>query len=267
MASDDGVTQAIAGLAADREHGATDLALASLDILRRAAAGADRQPLGDGFTAAAEQIVLTRPAMAAIKNAVARVLASAPLPDCETARRAIDHVEAWLRDASRAAAHAVASLLPNGATIVTCSYSRTVAQGCDVAACRGKHLRVVALASDAAGVPYGERMAATLRRAGVAVEVRPDDVDLEPLGVTLALTGADRVMPDGSFVNGSPTLALARRIQGVAPLSVAAESFKLDDGTQVEEGFDCIPSGLVARYVTDRGVARPAEVWALRRST
>ena len=81
------------------------------------------------------------------------------------------------------------------------------------------------------------------------------------------LIGADRVCPDGSLVNGIPSLLLAEHTHGVVPLYVAAETFKLDDGEHVEEGFETVPPRLIAGYVTDRGVVQPDQVWKLRGTT
>jgi translation initiation factor 2B subunit (eIF-2B alpha/beta/delta family) len=42
---------------------------------------------------------------------------------------------------------------------------------------------------------------------------------------------------------------------------VAAETFKLDDSEQVEDGFEPVPPELITGYVTDRGVVQPDQVW------
>jgi translation initiation factor 2B subunit (eIF-2B alpha/beta/delta family) len=110
-------------------------------------------------------------------------------------------------------------------------------------------------------------MAEALTAAGVTTEIIPDDAAVDSLGgITLGLVEADRVMPDGSLVNGTPTLALAQGLSGVAPLYVACETFKLDDGELIGDGFEAIPAELLAGYVTDRGVMQPSQVWELRRT-
>ena len=155
-------------------------------------------------------------------------------------------------------------MLPNDATIITCSYSGTIVEACAAAVRSGKQLHIVALTSRFGDIAYGERMAEALLAVGVEAEVYPDEVDLAALApITLALIGADRVRPDGSLVNGTPSRGLAEHVLGIAPLYVAAETYKLDDGDQIEEGFEIVPAELVAGYVTDRGVVQPDQVWGL----
>ena len=156
-------------------------------------------------------------------------------------------------------------MIPDGATIVTCSYSGTVLEACVSASNAGKQVKVIALTSKVGDVAYGERIAESLLAQGVDVDVFPDEVSIKGLGeLTMALIGADRVSPDGSLVNGVPSLLLAERVRGVVPLYVAAETFKLDDGEQVDEGFESVPAELITGYVTDRGVVQPDQVWTLR---
>jgi methylthioribose-1-phosphate isomerase len=94
-----------------------------------------------------------------------------------------------------------------------------------------------------------------------------DGADLASHGpITLGLIAADRVSPVGSLVNGIPSLAFANPLTGVAPLYGVCETFKLDDGEQLEDGCDMVPANLVPGYVTDRGVSQPPQVWALRQS-
>jgi hypothetical protein len=103
-------------------------------------------------------------------------------------------------------------------------------------------------------------MAHSLVAEGLDATVIPDDAALAEQKPTLAIIGADRVCPDGSLVNGTPSLAFAEALGRVAPLYVACETFKLDDDRHIEPGFDCVPGDLVAGYITDRGVAQPSEV-------
>lgn len=262
------VEAAIAALAADREHGATHLAREALDILDTAAASFPEEGLGAYLDSVGVLIVLSRPSMAAVKSAVSRALADGPLSHPGQAKRAFDRARSWINYAARATAEETAAMLPDGGTIVTCSYSGTVVEACGSAVQAGKALRVVALASRVGETAYGERMADALRGVGVEAEVCPDHTDLATLGpIAMGLLGADRVAPDGSMINGVPSLLLAERLRGVAPLYVAAETFKLDDGEQVEDGFEPVPASMIAGYVTDRGVVSPSAVWELRGAT
>ena len=266
--SDKSIEQAIATLAEDREHGATDLAREALDILQSAAASFPEEGLGAYLDGVGVLIVLSRPTMASVKNVVSRALADGPLSHPGMAKRAFDRTRAWLEYAAKATIEETAAMVPDGATVLTCSYSGTVLEACATAVRTGKELRVLALTSRIGETAYGEHMAESLLSMGVAAEIYPDEVDLKAIGpITLALFGADRVGPDGSLVNGEPSLDVAQRLVGVAPLYVACETFKLDDGEHVSDGFDVIPAELVAGFVTDRGVVLPDQVWGLRQST
>ncbi len=268
LGHDSGVEQAIAALAADREHGATDLAREALDVLESAATAFPEEGLAANLDGVGVLIVVARPTMASVKNVVARALADGPLVHPGQAKRAFARARAWLDYAAKATIEETASMIPDGATILTCSYSGTVLEACTSASTAGKEIKVIALASEVGEIAYGERIAEALLLRGVDAEVFPDDVSVKGLGkLTMALIGADRVCPDGSLVNGIPSLLLAEHARGVVPLYVAAETFKLDDGEQVEDGFETVPPRLIAGYVTDRGVVQPDQVWKLRGTT
>jgi translation initiation factor eIF-2B subunit delta len=262
------VEAAIAALAADREHGATDLAREALNILEAAAVRFPGDGLGAHLDGVGVLITLARPTMASVKNAVTRALADGPLVHLGQAKRACDRARAWLNDAAKATIEKTAAMIPNGATILTCSYSGTVLEACFGASTTGKQLKVIALRSKIGDIAYGERMAESLVGRGIEGEVCPDNVSIPDLGpLTMALIGADRLSPDGSLVNGVPSLLLAKRVYDVAPLFVAAETFKLDDSKQIDAGFEAVPAGLITGYVTDRGVVQPSQVWGLRGTT
>lgn len=110
---------------------------------------------------------------------------------------------------------------------------------------------------------HGQHMADGLVAEGLDATGIPDDAALAKQKPTLAIIGVDRVCPDGSLVNGTPSLAFAEALGDVAPLYVACETFKLDDDRHIEPGFDRVPGDLVAGYITDRGVAQTSQVWGL----
>jgi translation initiation factor 2B subunit (eIF-2B alpha/beta/delta family) len=76
----------------------------------------------------------------------------------------------------------------------------------------------------------------------------------------MGLLGADRIGPDGLLVSGIPSRLLAEHLQGIAPLYVAGETFKLDDAQHLEEGMESVPRELIEGYVTDRGVVQTDQV-------
>ncbi len=266
--SDNPIEVAIAALGMDHERGATDLAREALSILESAAASFPEEGLGAYLDGVGFLIVITRPTMAAVKNAVSRALADGPLIHPGQAKRAFDRARSWIDYAAKATIEETAAMIPDGATIVTCSYSGTVLQACAAAVESGKSIRAIVLTSRVGDIAYGERMAEELVVHGIAAEVYPDEVDLKALApITMALIGADRIGPDGSLVNGIPSRLLAEHIQGIAPLYVAGETFKLDDTEQIEEGLEAVPAELIDGYVTDRGVVLTDQVWGLTRSS
>jgi translation initiation factor 2B subunit (eIF-2B alpha/beta/delta family) len=265
---DSSVEAAIAAFGIDYENGTTELAREALNILDSAAASFPEEGLGAYLDGIGVLILLTRPNIAAVKNAVSRALADGPLIHPGQAKRAFDRARSWIDYAARATVEETAAMIPDGATIVTCSYSGTVLEACSVAVDSGKHLRAIVLTSRVGDVAYGERMADALLTHGVTAEIYPDEVDLNALTpITMALLGAARIAPDGSLVNGIPSRLLADHIQGIAPLYVAGETFKLDDTEQIEEGLEAIPANLIEGYVTDRGVVQTDQVWDLTRSS
>jgi translation initiation factor 2B subunit (eIF-2B alpha/beta/delta family) len=265
---DSSVEAAIAALGMDTERGATDLARESLTILESAAASFPEEGLGAYLDGIGVLILLTRPGVASVKNAVSRALADGPLIHPGQAKRAFDRARSWIDYAAKATVEETAAMIPDGATIVTCSYSVTVRDACAAAVESGKTIRAIVLTSKVEGVAYGERLADELLTRGVAAEIYPDGVDLNSLTpITMALLGADRISPDGSLVNGIPSLMLAEHVQGIAPLYVASETFKLDDTEMIEDGLEVVPAELIEGYVTDRGVVQTGQVWDLTRSS
>jgi translation initiation factor 2B subunit (eIF-2B alpha/beta/delta family) len=259
--ADSPVEAAIAALGMDHERGATDLAREALDILSSAAASFPEEGLGAYLDGVGVLIVLTRPGVAAVKNAVSRALADGPLTHPGQAKRAFDRARSWIDYAAKATVEETAAMIPDGATIVTCNYSGTVLQACAAAVELGTHVQAIVLTSRVGDIAYGERMAEELVAAGVAAQVYPDEVDLKALGpITMGLLGADRIGPDGLLVSGIPSRLLAEHLQGIAPLYIAGETFKLDDAQHLEEGMESVPRELIEGYVTDRGVVQTDQV-------
>jgi len=204
-------------------------------------------------------IIFSLPTVAAVKGTVSRALADGPFLHPGQAKRSLDRARSWIDYAAIATVEETAAMIPNDATIVTCSYSGTVIEACAAAVEGGKTLRAIVLRSKVDEIAYGEHMAGRLLLAGVAAEVYPDDADLTALGpITMGLVGADRIEPNSALVNGTPTSLLAGHLQEIAPLYVAAESFKLDDALQMSPGFERVPSLVIEGYVTDLDLVRSA---------
>ncbi|MFQ5860795.1 MAG: hypothetical protein ACE5IG_04495 [Dehalococcoidia bacterium] len=273
------VTRRLEALRTDREHGATFLAREAVHILALAAGGfAQPQGLQEELRQVAEALYQARPTMAAVKNVVRRFLwgletqrdraspstrlRAGPSAALRTSALALcSDLERWLDLASEKAVQQGAGLLPTHSTIFTCSFSSTVVRVCQAAREAGKEVHVLALESRMGDLAYGERVAAALREAGVPNEVVPDSLLRQGVQqADLALVGADKVLPQGAVINGTPTLEVARAARGRAPFYVVCESFKLDDDPYREEGFDLVPPELVTAIATDLGLLRPGQV-------
>ncbi|MBI4337337.1 MAG: hypothetical protein HY683_05865 [Chloroflexi bacterium] len=255
----------IAAIRADRQRGAGELAQEALRTLRLAAEqGGNDEALQRTLREAAQALMTARPSMAAVTNAARWFLREW---GDGTAARAVAACDALLErtaTASHGAGVRAAGLLRDGATVLTCSYSTAVTRALRLAWGRGCRLSVLALESWHGDVAYGARLKEALAGDPIAVRLVPDAQVTEAVGwAELALVGADQVLPDGSLVNGTPTLALARAARRRIPLYSIAESFKFAEVAlqePLEPGFDLVPAELVTGYVTEKGILPPTAV-------
>jgi len=136
------------------------------------------------------------------------------------ARSLVDEAERM----SHRVAENVAGFLTNDDTVVTASYSSSVASGLRRATGADKRIRVLPLASGGDRPSFGGRVADAARSAGLEALVIPDtDLMSAVQQADLALIGADSVMPDGAVVNGAPSGLLAEAAHGAGrPVIVAA---------------------------------------------
>lgn len=111
MDADPEIQERIAALTSDRESGATALAYDALDILEAAASSFPKDGLGAYLDGVGVLLVLSRPTMASVKNAVAR--ADGPLSHPGQAKRAFRRVLSWIDFAVRAVAEEIAATIPD----------------------------------------------------------------------------------------------------------------------------------------------------------
>ena len=261
--SDQSLARRIAAIAEDREHGSTYLTLEAVRVLGEAAEGAlpDARWAGD-LARTARQLADAKPAMAGVRNASAqllgRLLALGSVEGRRQARTLAEGLVAALREASAAAS--AASLLPQDATVATCSFSFAVLGTLRAATGQGKGTHVLVLESDRGSGAHGQRLTAALREAGVDAEVVPGNAAIDVVGrATLALVGADAVAP-GCIVNGTPTLALAQASKGRIPFYVVCETVKMVAQAVAAPGYDIVPIELVTAVVTEDGAHTPEEI-------
>ncbi|TCO79551.1 translation initiation factor eIF-2B subunit delta [Plasticicumulans lactativorans] len=280
-------TAGLAALAADRRHGATELARSSLELLAALATtlpAQDVDALRAALCAAAAQVRACRPSMAPLGNltdAWQAELAGLP-PTLAVARRAAADAATRLITATHAATAAlaghIATLLGRDRTVLTHSFSSTVLAGLARLAGHGLQVRV----TEARPLNEGWTLATRLAALGIPVSVYTDaQAALALAGADAVLLGADTRLADGGCVNkaGSLPIALAARAARAAgvPVYVACEQVKrsparaatvaLERMEVAELGypevpgvtlcntyFEVVPGALVSAWVSEDGV-------------
>lgn len=258
-------------LALDRQHGASFLLRQALLILKDEAV---ELPNADGvnylqeLAAIARQLQVIRPAMASIGNGIQLFIDGLEGLDVSNCRAApvelvtalVDDILACLELYYQRTVFNGASLIHNGARLITCSFSATVCAALTQAASEGKEFFVLVLDSQAnpAGFAYGEMMASALQAGGVTCRLIPtDEVYLHTQGVTLGLVGADSILSDGALINGWPTLRLARACcHNRIPFYCLSESIKFTSSFPpgpLEKGFERIPASFITAIITEKG--------------
>ncbi len=283
----DPVAEFRARLAADRIHGASELARQSLEFLAelaRRAPAPDPATLVAELCAAADLLVATRPSMAPLYNLLGRwkgALARCGQLPIATARaaaaEAAESVAAESKRAvDRAAGHAAARL-GAGCTIATLSLSSTVAAVFE----KLREAGVRAIVAESRPLNEGHRLAAALSAWHIPTTLVTDAaLGRYAAGADAILVGADALTADGAVVNktGTYLLALAARDNGI-PFYVCCESFKRlppsSEGPELEEMdpaelgapelpgvrvmnpyFEVTPARLVSAWITEAGVER-----------
>ena len=268
-------------IVADRDHGASALALDALDLLDLAARGTHDLA---ALAVLARALRASRPSMPVIANLVNLAMHEA-LQSGDPAR-AVGAAARRARERAveaRGAAAKEAAALARG-TVLTHSASETVTKALRAAA-RGGQLARVVVAEGRPGLE-GRQVARQLAEERVEVVLVVDAaLGLHAREADVALVGADAVLADGGLVNkvGTRLLGLACERAGT-PLYAAADRFKIAATTtlpleekgagevwpEAPEGvrarnvyFDRTEPSLVTGYATDAGLLAPQEVGAL----
>ncbi len=185
-----------------------------------------------------------------------------------------------------------ANIIQNGQTVITHSLSDSVLRILRAVARQRKNIQVIA--TESRPLLEGRRTLETAAELGFSSQLIPDAAMASRVkDATVALVGADAILPSGAFANKTGTflLALAARRFGV-PLYVAAETTKLDPraveghppvlgdrapeelthGWTLPKGvtvwnqfFELTPGEFVEAYVTEEGLVGPGGVGAFRR--
>jgi translation initiation factor 2B subunit (eIF-2B alpha/beta/delta family) len=283
-------SRGVDALVADRERGASLLALDALALLEQAAAEAPRGKAGLAQVSdLARALRAARPSMPAIANLVNLAMHEAAGAEeagvaLARAERAAAGAQAQALEARGGAARAAAALARG--TVLTHSASETVTKALRAAKRAGTLARVVV----AEGRPgfEGRELARGLAEEGVEVLLVVDAaLGLHAREADVALVGADAILAEGALVNkvGTRLLAFACERAGT-PLYGVADRFKISPasaipleekapaevwpdaprGVQVRNiYFDRTEAALVRGYATDAGLLSPSDVGGLAR--
>ncbi len=282
----------VAPLRADVVSGASVVARAAADVVRRAASRipADSPEEFRGVTAdLMERILDAQPSMASLVALGRDVLnALDDTRDITEARAAAAGAATSFRDFLEWGIASIAerflSVVPEGSTVLTLSSSSTVRRALEEAGKRGP-LKVICL--EGRPVSEGRRLAQQLAAVGVEVLFAVDAAAASLLESSdHVVMGADS-LGDQGFVNkiGSRALARSARAEGV-PLHVVLDRTKFlppgfpqptDDPRPAEEVwraptgvhvwnryFESVPAELVTGFVTEEGVHTPEDAEAVR---
>lgn len=247
-------------IAADRERGASLLALDALALLERAGVEAPRDARGLAQLAdLARALRSTRPSMPVIANLVNLAMHEVGLQkDAAAAARACERAAQSARDRAleaRGGAAREAAALARG-TVLTHSASETVTKALRAASRTGS-LRRVVVAEGRPGME-GRELARQLAAEGVDVLLVIDAaLGLHAREADVALVGADAVLQDGGVVNkvGTRLLGMACARAGT-PLYAAADRFKISGATNLpleakapDEVWPDAPPGVAVRNI------------------
>jgi translation initiation factor eIF-2B subunit delta len=234
MTGQDPLSEAVAEIAEDRVHGASELARRSLEVLSQVARN---RPTGDTERLRGELLGLSgllavaRPSMVPIANLIGEwrdAVTTAEVSDVEELRSLAGRLAESLIERSvlavESAGRAAAERIGPGKRVITLSSSSTVRAAFRRLAGSG----VGAIVAESRPGYEGRDTASFLAALGIDTQLVTDaQLGHFTAESDAALVGADAVLGDGSVVNkaGTYLLALAARDRGI-PFWVCCESFK-----------------------------------------
>jgi len=260
------VLAAVERIRKDRQSGASQLTLSSLEALRLASVMVEARSLEE-FLGKLRLVGCllseAKSSMVSIANMAGRLLwelGKAAVESLAEARRLASSLSLKLageyREALGKAAFEASRLMAGVKAVATCSYSSLVLEAFQAAVNNGLSFRVLAAESKVKGISHGRNLAAEASSLGLKTEVYLDSrISRMMEEASLVLLGADAVLPDGSVINGSPSLKLSREAQRRnRPLYVVCDSFKISPSPmKAGEGFDIVPPELVESLIMEEG--------------
>jgi translation initiation factor 2B subunit (eIF-2B alpha/beta/delta family) len=275
------VGPSLASVRDDDIHGAADISLRALEVIRdRAAelAAADPDRDRSAVEPLARDLLGSRPSMAVVHNRLNRVIATGGETVASIRDQAIEACAAAVGADEAAAERAAAAI---GDRVLTLSRSGTVFKALQAGA--PPVVFVAESRPGREGIAVAESFAAAGGDAAVVADAAVGSLIADG-SVDTVLVGADSVLADGSVVNkvGTRHAALAASDAGVACLVVCSRD-KITFGTEIdlEHGdpeavhageadvsvhnptFERVPASLFDGVITESGACSPTEIQSI----
>lgn len=228
-------------LAQDTARGATDITIDAVELAAQAAvilSTANEWP--QNLRPTIEKLIAIKPTMASLVNACQQVYFELAEIDgnhaFSQAPQTAKKIVANLTQALHQSAANCAQMIPEDATVLTCSSSSSVLKAVQMV-----H-RVVIYAPDG-----NQQMANMLANHDIPSEL-VGHINVEK--IDCAIIGCDAITP--SFVvNGTPSLEMAKVIHNKIPLFVVGQTIKQIVDIDSGRGFDRIPNELITKIVLE----------------
>jgi len=268
------IIEKIAELKNDRVHGAGWLSRQAISILSLAINQSQARntiEIIKETTAVAADITRAKPGMVSIYNYIHQflndiTLAAQSVKNIQTlqilAKAAAKELIKLSEDAANLASTYGGRIISNLDNVITCSYSSTVCMAMELARHDKTKFHVLVAESRSEGDAFGRFTAKQLKEHRIPVEVIKDEaINQRISSANKAIVGADSILSDGSLINGTPTLALAKAAREVnIPFFAICETAKFDTqgyinkSTAPEAGFDIVPPDLITGIIMEKGI-------------
>jgi translation initiation factor eIF-2B subunit delta len=264
----------------DRSSGASQLARKALSVLRFYAQTSRKKKYRrfvEDFKEIGKKLLAAKPNMASVQNLVAQIVYEVDTLNehdlVSVQNFAIQRIEELRKESELAVKKSAewgASIIADSDILATCSYSSTVGESLKIAKQQGKSFKIFIAESRTKDdkFRYGRALANLLKAIKIPTEVFPDDEIYRYVPMTnYVLVGADSFFGDGSIINGAPThqVAIVANQCGL-PFYAVCESIKANalsrtgKKTELKEGFEFVPSGLITGIITEKGILDANEI-------
>jgi translation initiation factor eIF-2B subunit delta len=144
----------------------------------------------------------------------------------------------------------------NYTKIITCTFSSTILKLFESVAVSGNELKVYIIESVFNKIDYGKQLYDKCLHNKIDADyILIKDAEKIINNIDCAIIGADRILTEGSVVNGTPSLFLAQKMQNRnKPFYAIAENFKHSDIIIVEPGFEFIDKKFITKIISNKQI-------------